>query len=249
MNDERDTSTGGPNEASPRGQGAARGGGSGRGPRSAADLAARSGPGTGPANANNLTWHDHRVTKDVRARLKAQTPCVVWLTGLSGSGKSTLANALEVRLVELGHHTYLLDGDNVRHGLNKDLGFSDADRIENIRRIGEAAKLFVDAGLIVITAFISPFKSDRQMARSLMGQGEFIEVFVDAPLEVCEQRDPKGLYAKARAGQIRQFTGIDSPYEAPETPEIRVDTAAYGVEDSLEQILDGLERFGVAPGR
>ncbi len=177
------------------------------------------------ANDNNLTWHDHKITKQERAQQKNQKPCIIWFTGLSGSGKSTLANALEAKLVEMGHHTYLLDGDNIRHGLNKDLGFSDADRIENIRRIGETAKLFVDAGLIVLTAFISPFKSDRQMARNLVDQGEFIEVHVDAPLESANERDPKGLYAKARAGQIKQFTGIDSPYEAPEAPEVRVTTS------------------------
>jgi len=199
--------------------------------------------------SNNLTWHDHKITKQERAQQKNQKPCVIWLTGLSGSGKSTLANALEARLAELGHHTYLLDGDNVRHGLNKDLAFSDADRIENIRRIGETARLFVDAGIIVITAFISPFKSDRQMARNLLEQGEFIEVHVDAPLEICEQRDPKGLYAKARAGQIKQFTGIDSPYEPPESPEVRVDTGTNDVDTCVQALLDELSGRGVAGDR
>jgi len=203
------------------------------------------GPADPAAAENNLTWHDHKVGKDGRASQKQQKPCVIWLTGLSGSGKSTLANALEARLVAMGRHTYLLDGDNVRHGLNRDLGFSDADRIENIRRIGEAAKLFVDAGLIVITAFISPFKSDRQMARSLVEQGEFIEVHVDAPLTVCEERDPKGLYAKARAGVIKQFTGIDSPYEAPDEAELRVATGEDGVAECVEQLLSELGRRGV----
>lgn len=197
------------------------------------------------AKDNNLTWHDHKVTKEVRAAQKNQKPCVIWFTGLSGSGKSTLANALEAKLVEMGHHTYLLDGDNVRHGLNKDLGFSDTDRIENIRRIGEAAKLFVDAGIIVITAFISPFKSDRQMARNLFEHGEFIEVFVDAPLDVCEQRDPKGLYAKARAGQIRQFTGIDSPYERADDAEITLQTAEQTVEQGLAALLNDLAIRGI----
>jgi len=190
----------------------------------------------------NLTWHQSKVTKDERAHQKRQKPCIVWFTGLSGSGKSTLANALEAKLVEMGHHTYLLDGDNIRHGLSKDLGFTDADRIENIRRIGEAAKLFVDAGLIVITAFISPFKSDRQMARNLVEQDEFVEVHLDAPLAVCEGRDPKGLYKRARAGQIKHFTGIDSPYEAPESPEVVIDTAALPIAGCVEQLLDSLAR-------
>lgn len=194
------------------------------------------------AKATNLVWHEQKVSKADRAVLKGQRPCVLWFTGLSGSGKSTLANALEAKLHSLGHHTYLLDGDNVRHGLNRDLGFSDTDRVENIRRIGEAAKLFVDSGLIVLTAFISPFRSDRQMARTLLEQGEFLEVFVDAPLAVCESRDPKGLYAKARRGEIKQFTGIDSPYEAPEDAEIRLDTGALDVEACLEALMAELRR-------
>lgn len=195
--------------------------------------------------ATNLVWHSHRVSKQERATLKKQRPCVLWFTGLSGSGKSTLANALESKLFQMGHHTYLLDGDNVRHGLNRDLGFSDTDRVENIRRIGEAAKLFVDSGLIVLTAFISPFRSDRQMARTLLDQGEFLEVFVDAPLEVCETRDPKGLYAKARRGEIKQFTGIDSPYEPPESAEVRIDTGAQDVEACIETLMSELQRRGI----
>lgn len=170
----------------------------------------------------NLTWHTSSITKYQRAKLKKQKPCVLWLTGLSGSGKSTLANALEKRLFELGFHTYLLDGDNIRHGLNKDLGFDEISRVENIRRIGEVCKLFVDAGIIVIGAFISPFRKEREMIRGLFEKGEFVEIFVDTPLEICEKRDPKGLYKKARSGEIKNFTGIDSPYEAPEDPEIHI---------------------------
>jgi adenylylsulfate kinase len=194
--------------------------------------------------ATNITWHGHNVSKENRATQKNQKPCILWFTGLSGSGKSTLANALEQRLFELGHHTYLLDGDNVRHGLNKDLGFSDADRVENIRRIGEVAKLFVDAGLIVMTAFISPFRSDRDMVRKLVGEGEYLEIFVDTPLEVCEARDPKGLYKKARAGQIKHFTGLDSPYEAPDVPEVRLETAEEDVNGCVTKILTFLQRAG-----
>ena len=165
----------------------------------------------------------------MRASLKAQGPCIVWFTGLSGAGKSTIANLVEGRLAASGHHTYLLDGDNVRHGLNKDLGFTAADRVENIRRVGEVAKLFVDAGLIVLCSFISPFRAERSAVRNLMGEGEFIEVYVRAPLQVCEARDPKGLYAKCRAGRLPNFTGIDSPYEAPESPDLVLDTTtAHG---------------------
>jgi bifunctional enzyme CysN/CysC len=159
-----------------------------------------------------------------RAELKGQKPAVLWFTGLSGSGKSTIANLVERALFAEGRHTYLLDGDNVRHGLTRDLGFTDADRVENIRRVGEAAKLFVDAGLLVLTSFISPFRSERRMARELLGEGEFIEVFVDTPIEICMQRDPKGLYLKAKAGEIKNFTGIDSPYEAPANPELHIKT-------------------------
>lgn len=170
----------------------------------------------------NLTWHTSNITKIQRAKLKNQKPCVVWFTGLSGSGKSTLANALEEKLFNLGYHTYILDGDNVRHGLNKDLGFDEASRIENIRRIGELCKLFIDSGLIVICAFVSPFEKDRAFVRSLLEKDEFIEVFVDIPLEICEKRDPKGLYKKARNGEIQNFTGINSPYEKPINPEIHI---------------------------
>jgi len=159
------------------------------------------------------------------------------MTGLSGSGKSTIANAVEKKLARMNRHTFLLDGDNVRHGLNKDLGFTDADRIENVRRVGEVAKLMTDAGLIVITAFISPFRSERDMVRNMMQPGEFIEVFVDTPLSVAEQRDVKGLYAKARAGDLKNFTGIDSPYEAPEVPEIRIDTTKMSIDEAADHII------------
>jgi adenylyl-sulfate kinase len=194
--------------------------------------------------APHLVWHAHKVTRQERATQKRQKPCIVWLTGLSGSGKSTIANALEGELHAAGHHSYLLDGDNIRMGLNKGLGFSDADRVENIRRIGEVAKLFVDAGLIAITAFISPFRADRDMVRGLVGPDEFFEVYVKAPLEVCEQRDPKGMYKKARAGVIKQFTGIDSPYEEPLKPELVIDTAAQDLEHSTRQLLEALRRSG-----
>jgi bifunctional enzyme CysN/CysC len=170
-----------------------------------------------------------------------QKPCVLWLTGLSGAGKSTIANRVESELHRRGHHTYLLDGDNVRHGLNRDLGFTDADRVENIRRVAEVAKLMMDAGLIVLVSFISPFRSERQMARALFEVGEFFEVFVDTPLAVAEERDPKGLYKKARRGQLRHFTGIDSPYEPPERPEIRIDTTQTPVTQATERVLDLLE--------
>ena len=194
--------------------------------------------------APHLVWHAHQVTRDERAAQKRQKPCIVWLTGLSGSGKSTLANALEGEIHASGHHSYLLDGDNIRMGLNKGLGFSDADRVENIRRIGEVAKLFVDAGLIAITAFISPFRADRDLVRSIVGPGEFFEVYVRAPLEVCEQRDPKGMYKKARAGVIKQFTGIDSPYEEPLKPELVIDTAQQTLEQSTQALLGALKRAG-----
>ena len=179
------------------------------------------------------------LTIDRAARAKAlrQKPLCLWFTGLSGSGKSTLANLLETRLHDLGRHTYLLDGDNVRQGLNRDLGFADVDRVENIRRVAEVARLMVDAGLITIVAFISPFSSERQMARDLFAPGEFVEVFVDAPLEVCERRDPKGLYRKARAGELKNFTGIDSPYEVPEQADIRLATASSSPDELVDQIL------------
>jgi bifunctional enzyme CysN/CysC len=179
------------------------------------------------------------IDRSARAKALRQKPLCLWFTGLSGSGKSTLANLLEQRLHDMGRHTYVLDGDNIRQGLNRDLGFADADRVENIRRVAEVARLMVDAGLITIVAFISPFRSERQMARNLFGLGEFIEVFVDAPLEVCEQRDPKGLYRKARAGQIKNFTGIDSAYEVPEPAEadIRLATASASPDVLVEEIL------------
>lgn len=193
----------------------------------------------------NLTWHQAQVSKAERALQKRQRPCVIWFTGLSGAGKSTLANALECALLAQDHHSYLLDGDNVRHGLNRDLGFSDADRVENIRRIAEVAKLFVDAGLIVMTAFISPFRADRQLARDLVAADEFIEVHVATPLAICEERDPKGLYRKARAGKIPNFTGIDSDYEAPLNPELVVDTSANDLDGCVALILGELKRRGI----
>jgi len=189
---------------------------------------------------SNIVWHHHKVTRADRASNKNQKPCLLWFTGLSGSGKSTIANALDVALHERGYHTFLLDGDNVRHGLCKDLGFSDDDRVENIRRIGEVSKLFADAGLIVLSAFISPFTSDRRLVRNLFPAGEFIEVFMDTPLDTCEDRDPKGLYQKARAGEIKHFTGITSPYEAPERPEVRLDTSAMTVEQCVESLIEYL---------
>lgn len=188
----------------------------------------------------NTVWHNHKVTRAERAKIKHQKPSLLWFTGLSGSGKSTIANALDVALHHRGYHTFLLDGDNVRHGLNKDLGFSDSDRVENIRRIGEVSKLFTDSGLIVLSAFISPFTSDRRMVRNLFPAGEFIEVFMDTPLATCEERDPKGLYQKARAGQIKHFTGIDSPYEAPERAEVRLDTSEMTVDDCVDSLIDFL---------
>ena len=188
---------------------------------------------------NNIVWHDHQLNKEERAAMKAQKPCILWFTGLSGSGKSTIANAVEVKLAALKKHTYLLDGDNVRHGLNKDLGFSDSDRVENIRRIGEVSNLFADAGMIVLSAFISPFREDREIVRTLAQEGEFIEVFIDAPLEVCEQRDPKGLYVKARKGEIPHFTGISSPYEVPEKAEIHI-KGEPSIEESADIIINYL---------
>jgi bifunctional enzyme CysN/CysC len=187
--------------------------------------------------AENVHWQPTAISREDHARLKNQTPKVLWFTGLSGSGKSTIANAVEQRLNLMNRHTFLLDGDNVRHGLNKDLGFTEADRIENIRRVGEVAKLMVDAGLVVLTAFISPFRAERQMVRNMLGADEFIEIFVDTPLEVAEQRDVKGLYKKARSGQLKNFTGIDSPYEEPQNAEIRVNTVEMTVDEAAEHIV------------
>lgn len=192
--------------------------------------------------ASNIHWQAVDVHKEARAGLKRQRPRCIWFTGLSASGKSTIANQLEKRLYAEGRHTYLLDGDNVRHGLNRDLGFTEADRVENIRRIGEVARLMVDAGLIVIVSFISPFRAERRMARQLFEAEEYVEVFVDTPLEECERRDPKGLYAKARRGELRNFTGIDSPYEPPEAAEVRVDTSRLTPADAAEAIMARLER-------
>jgi bifunctional enzyme CysN/CysC len=187
--------------------------------------------------ATNIAWQPLTIGKSERATLKQQKPCIVWFTGLSGAGKSTIANILDQKLFALGRHTMLLDGDNVRHGLNRDLGFTEADRVENIRRAGEVARLMVDSGLIVICSFISPYKAEREMVRALVGDGEFIEVFVDTPIEECVRRDPKGLYSKAKAGKIKNFTGIDAPYEAPEHPEIRLDTVGRPPEQLADEII------------
>ncbi|MFW2455190.1 sulfate adenylyltransferase subunit CysN, partial [Methyloversatilis discipulorum] len=195
--------------------------------------------------SHNIHMQHVDVDKATRGAMKGQKPCVLWFTGLSGAGKSTLANQLEKRLNALGRHTYLLDGDNVRHGLNKDLGFTEADRVENIRRVAEVAKLMVDAGLIVLTAFISPFRSERRMARGLLEDGEFIEIFVDTPIAVAEERDPKGLYKKARRGEIKNFTGIDSPYEAPENAEIRIDTSGRDIEQTVDDMMQRLRDLGI----
>ena len=195
--------------------------------------------------ATNIHWQKQAVDKAARAALNGQQPACLWFTGLSGSGKSTIANGLEKRLHAMGRHTYMLDGDNVRHGLNRDLGFTDADRVENIRRIAEIAKLFVDAGLLVLVSFISPFRAERRMARGLLGQGEFLEIFVDTPIEICERRDPKGLYAKARAGKLKNFTGIDSPYEAPEHAEIRIAGGSEPADVLVDRLLEDLKRRGL----
>lgn len=191
-------------------------------------------------STDNIVWHDHQVARERRAEQKQQKPVVLWFTGLSGSGKSTIANAVDEMLNRNGNHTYLLDGDNIRMGLNKGLGFSEEDRIENIRRIGEVCKLFADAGTIVLSAFVSPFAKDRAQVRELQRAKEFVEVFVDTPLEICEQRDPKGLYKKAREGAIPNFTGVSSPYEAPVEPEIHIKTAEMSIEDAAQKVIDYL---------
>ncbi len=195
--------------------------------------------------ATNITWHEGHITKADRENVLNQKGVVLWFTGLSSSGKSTIARELESILFDRGHLAYVLDGDNVRHGLNKNLGFSPEDRTENIRRIGEVAKLFADAGLITITAFISPYREDRNAARTLMGEGEFIEIFLDTPLSVCEERDPKGLFKKARAGQIKEFTGISAPYEAPDNPEIRIDTSSLTIRECASEVILYLESQGI----
>lgn len=194
--------------------------------------------------AKNVVWQEMAIDKQARAAIKHQKPCVLWFTGLSGSGKSTISNLVDKRLLDLGRHTYVLDGDNIRHGINKDLGFTDVDRVENIRRVGETAKLMVDAGLVVITSFISPFISERRLARDLLEEGEFIEVYINTPLEECEKRDRKGLYKKARAGEIKNFTGIDSRYEEPEYPEIEIKTLECTPEEAAMQIVGLLEAKG-----
>ena len=187
-----------------------------------------------------IVWHNHKITKKDREKIKNQKACVLWFTGLSGSGKSTIANETEYILNKKGYHTYLLDGDNLRHGLNKDLGFDYKDRVENIRRVTEVAKLFVDAGIIVLVAFISPFKKEREKAKEIIGKENFIEVFIDTPLEECIKRDPKGLYKKALNGEISDFTGVDSPYEYPENPDIRIKTAETEADKAAEKIVDFL---------
>ncbi len=197
--------------------------------------------------ATNVTWHEHKVTREDRQKLNGHRGAVLWFTGLSGCGKSTIANAVDQLLHEQGVHTFVLDGDNIRMGLNKNLGFSPEDRTENIRRIGEVAKLFADAATIVSTAFISPYKADRDMVRELLPAGEFVEILVQASLETCESRDPKGLYKKARAGEIPNFTGISAPYEAPENPEIVLDSDNKGIEALAREVIAYLEAKGILP--
>ncbi len=199
------------------------------------------------AKATNIVWHHSTVTRAARAHQRGHRSAILWFTGLSGAGKSTLANAVNSALFEQGLTCYVLDGDNVRHGLCSDLGFSDAEREENIRRIGEVAKLFLDAGVVVLTAFVSPFRADRQRARDLVEEGDFLEIHCDADLQICEQRDTKGLYARARAGEIKEFTGISSPYEPPEAPELRVPTGEQSLDDSVAQVMAELERRGIIP--
>ena len=195
--------------------------------------------------ATNITWHHGAITKEDRERLLNQKGVVIWFTGLSGSGKSTLAHAVEERLFEIGHLSFVLDGDNIRHGLNKNLGFSPQDREENIRRIGEVAGLFAQAGMITMTAFISPYRIDRDKARALLAPGEFIEVFVKVPIEVAEERDPKGLYKKARSGEVKEFTGISAPYEEPLNPELVIDTSQSDPGRSAEMVLSYLKEKGI----
>ena len=199
--------------------------------------------------AENLTWHIGEVDRDARATAHGHRGAILWLTGLSGSGKSTIGHRVERMLIERGAFAYVLDGDNIRHGLNRDLGFSPEDRVENIRRIGEVARLFADAGALVLSAFISPYRQDRDRVRALMGPGEFIEVFVDTPLEICEARDPKGLYKKARAGEISNFTGLDAPYEAPENPEVHLETADLSVDEAASQVIRYLEQQQILGAR
>jgi len=195
--------------------------------------------------ATNITWHQSSLSKNKREQLLKQKGVVIWFTGLSGSGKSTLALAVEEELYRRGHLCYVLDGDNIRHGLNKNLGFSPEDREENIRRIGEVSRLFADAGFLTMTAFISPYKKDRDLARTLLNKGEFIEVFMSVPLDVAEQRDPKGLYKKARAGEIKEFTGISAPYEEPVNPELTIDTSELDIEQSRDRVIQYLEQQGI----
>lgn len=197
--------------------------------------------------AANTYFQSFEVTKSARARLNGQRPVLLWFTGLSGAGKSTIANSLEQKLHALGKRTFVLDGDNVRHGLNRDLGFTEADRVENIRRVAEVAKLFVEAGLIAIVSFISPFRAEREMARGLMAADEFVEIFVDTPLEICEQRDPKGLYRKARRGELRNFTGLDSPYERPSDPELTLDALNNGASDLADTVIRFMQQRGLLP--
>ena len=199
--------------------------------------------------ATNIVWHQASVDRNARAEQRGHRSAILWFTGLSGAGKSTLANAVNQALFERGLATYVLDGDNVRHGLCRDLGFSDADREENIRRIGEVAKLFLDSGVIVLTAFVSPFRADRDKARALVGEGDFLEIFCSADLSVCEERDTKGLYAKARAGEIKEFTGISSPYEAPEHPELSVDTGSEELASCVKEVVDALVSREIIPAQ
>jgi len=201
--------------------------------------------GMSTPKAENLTWHIGEVDREARAAAHGHRGAVLWFTGLSGSGKSTIGHRVERMLIERGAFAYVLDGDNVRHGLNSDLGFAPEDRVENIRRIGEVARLFADAGGLVLSAFISPYREDRDRVRGLMGPGEFVEVFVDTPLEICEARDPKGLYKKARAGEISNFTGLDAPYEVPENPEVHLETANLSVDEAAAQVIRYLDQQNI----